>query len=72
MNNPKAKHMNKTEKKHTIKRNGRVYDRLDPAHHATIQIARSLSHDMPRDLWEVFDDSGELIYAIGPPEKMKD
>jgi hypothetical protein len=52
-----------------IKRDGRVYDRLNPMTHAVTQIAASLSNDMPLSLFEVFDEKGRLQYTIGPPMK---
>lgn len=43
-----------------IKRNGRLYDSLNPDTHAVQQIFRSYAHDMPDDFWELFKIDGSL------------
>lgn len=55
----------------TITRNGRVYDRLNPDTHSVLQIARSLADDMPRDVWQVWNDQAEMVYTCGPVGSLK-
>ena len=49
--------------KHTIRRNGRVYDRLDPRDYAVVQIARSYAWDMGGS-WSVEDEGGRIYWTI--------
>jgi len=48
---------------HTIKRNGNVYDRLNPETHAVLQIARGYARDMPNDTWAIEDEQGEEYFS---------
>jgi hypothetical protein len=56
--------------KHSIYRNGVLYDQLDPTTHDVIQITRSLSYDMQDDLWEARDENDEVYYVAGPKDKI--
>lgn len=47
-------------KMHTVTRNGRIYDRLCPDTHHTIQITRSYACDMS-GRWRLWNENVEMI-----------
>lgn len=49
---------------HSIFRNGKLYDSLDPKRHAVIQITRSYARDMMGDTFTVLDENGEVYYQV--------
>lgn len=61
---------------HYLYRNGRLYDVMDSRNYATVQIAASLSGDMPGDKIELKLGNGETIYegttTITTPQQSKD
>ena len=60
---------------HKLYRDGRLYDQMDSANFATIQITASFARDMPGSKCELKDENGELLYeckvTVNPPKQWK-